>query len=121
MTKLVVLGAFAALAIGGTAGGSSATATGFHGYVKRGPTMPVCRVGTPCTAPAKGVKLWFSRAGKVAATATTNNRGWYRVVVPAGPYTVSTSAKGSAFGPRRATARKNRMVRQDFLIDTDIR
>ena len=120
MTKVVALAALAALAIGcGSAGGG--TATGFRGYVKRGPTMPVCRVGVPCTAPAKGVKLRFSHAGKVVATATTNSRGWYRVVLRAGGYIVSTNAQGSAFGPRTATARKGRMIRRDFLIDTGIR
>lgn len=120
MTKAVALGALAALAIGcGSAGGG--TATGFRGYVKRGPTMPVCRVGVPCTAPAKGVKLRFSRAGKLAATATTNDRGWYRVVLRAGRYTVSTNAKAEAFGPRTAAAQKGRMIRRDFLIDTGIR
>jgi hypothetical protein len=120
MTKLVVLGALAALAFGcGSAGGG--TATGLRGYVKRGPTMPVCRVGVPCTAPAKGVKLRFSRAGKVVATATTNNKGWYRVVLRAAVYSVSTNAKGSAFSPRTARARSGKMTRRDFLIDTGIR
>ena len=120
MTKIVAFGALAALAIGcGSAGGG--TATGFRGYVTRGPTMPVCRVGVPCTAPAKGVKLRFSRAGRLSGTATTNDRGWYRVVLPAGRYTVSVNAKGSAFGPRSATAQKGRMIRCDFLIDTGIR
>jgi hypothetical protein len=120
MIKAVALAALAALAIGcGSAGGG--TATGFRGYVKRGPTMPVCRVGVPCTAPAKGVKLRFSRAGKIVATATTNDRGWYRVVLRAGSYTVSTTAKAEAFGPRKATAQKGRMIRRDFLIDTGIR
>ncbi len=121
MTRIVALGALVALAIGcGSAGGSTA-ATGFRGYVKRGPTMPVCRVGVPCTAPARGVKIRFSRAGKIAATATTNDRGWYRVVLGAGRYTVSVNAKGSAFGPRTATARSGRMIRRDFLIDTGLR
>ena len=95
MTKFVALGALAALAIGcGSAGGG--TATGFRGYVKRGPTMPVCRVGVPCTAPAQGVKLRFSRAGKVVATATTNDRGWYRVVLRAGAtrWAEHSNAKG---------------------------
>ncbi len=120
MTKVVALGALAALAVAcGSAGGG--TATGFRGYVKRGPTMPVCRVGVPCTAPAKGVKLRFSRAGKVVATATTNSQGWYRVVLRAGNYTVGTSSKVAAFGPRTATAKKGRMIRRDFLIDTGIR
>ena len=120
MTKQVAIGALAALAIGcGSAGGG--TSTGFRGHVKRGPTMPVCRVGVPCTAPAKGVKLRFSRAGKLAATATTNDRGWYRVILPAGRYTVGINAKGTAFGPRTATAQRGRIIRRDFLIDTGIR
>jgi hypothetical protein len=120
MTRLTALGGLAALVIGcGSAGGG--TATGLHGYVKRGPTMPVCRVGVPCTAPAKGVKLRFSRAGKLAATATTNDRGWYRVVLRPGSYSVSTSAKGSAFGPRTASVQRGKMRRRDFLIDTGIR
>jgi hypothetical protein len=120
MTKFVALGALAALAFGcGSAGGG--TATGFRGYVKRGPTMPVCRVGVPCTAPAKGVKLRFSRAGKVVATATTNDRGWYRVVLRAGRYAVGINAKGTAFGPRTVTAQSDVMKRRDFLIDTGLR
>jgi hypothetical protein len=120
MTKVVAIGALAALAIGcGSAAGG--TATGFRGYVKRGPTMPVCRVGVPCDAPAPGVKLRFLRAGKLAETATTNDRGWYRVVLRAGRYTVSTNAKGDAFGPRTVTARSGVMKRRDFLIDTGIR
>ena len=120
MRKVVALGALAALAIGcGSAGGG--TATGLRGYVKRGPTMPVCRVGVPCSAPARGVKLRFSRAGKVVATATTNNRGWYRVVLRAGRYSVGMNAKGDAYGPRSATVQSGRMIRRDFLIDTGIR
>jgi hypothetical protein len=120
MTRIVALCALAALAFGcGSAGGG--TATGLKGYVKRGPTMPVCRIGVPCDAPASGVKLRFSRAGKVVATATTNNRGWYRVVLRAGRYSVGINAKGEAFGPRTVTARTGRMTRRDFLIDTGIR
>jgi hypothetical protein len=121
MTKVVALGAFIALAIGCASAGGGTTATGFRGYVKRGPTMPVCRVGVPCTAPARGVTLRFSRAGKIAATATTNDRGWYRVVLRAGRYSVGISAKGDAFGPRTVTARTGRVTRRDFLIDTGIR
>ena len=121
MTKLVAFGALAALAIGFGSGGGGTATTGFRGYVKRGPTMPVCRVGVPCTAPAKGVKLRFSRAGMVVATATTNGRGWYRDVRRAGRYTVGINAKGSAFGPRTVTAQTGRLKRRDFLIDTGIR
>jgi hypothetical protein len=120
MTKIVALGALVALAIGcGSAGGG--TATGLHGYVKRGPTMPVCRIGVPCTAPARGLKLRFSRAGSVVATATTNDKGWYRVVLRAGRYSVGINAKGDAYGPRTTTVQSGKMKRRDFLIDTGIR
>jgi hypothetical protein len=120
MTKFLALGALAALALGcGSAGGG--TVTGLRGYVKRGPTMPVCRVGVPCDAPARGVKLRFSRSGKVVATATTNNRGWYRVVLRGGRYSVGMNTKGDAYGPHSATVQRGRMTRRDFLIDTGIR
>jgi hypothetical protein len=120
MTKFVAIGALAALAFGcGSAGGG--TATGLRGYVMRGPTMPVCRVGVPCDEPAPGVKLRFLRSGKLVATAKTNARGWYRVVLRAGRYSVTTSAKATAFGPRAVTVQSGRMMRRDFLIDTGIR
>lgn len=120
MTKVVALGALVALAIGCASAGGG-TATGLRGYVKRGPTMPVCRVGVPCTAPAKGVKLRFSRAGSVVATATTNDHGWYRVILRAGRYSVGINARGDAYGPRAATVQSGKMKRRDFLIDTGIR
>src|SRR5262245_64079800 len=120
MRKVVAIGALIALGMGSGSAGAG-TATGLRGYVKRGPIVPVCHVGVPCDEPAKGVKLRFSRAGKIVATATTNDRGWYRIVLRAGRYSVSTNAKGQAFGPRSATVRSGRMTRSDFLIDTGLR
>jgi len=124
MTKIVALGALAALALGsGSAGGGTAT-TGLRGLVKRGPVMPVCRVGVPCDEPARGVKLKFSRSGRVVATATTNQRGWYRITLRAGRYSVSTATKAAPETrpqPRVATVEAGRMKRRDFFIDTGIR
>ncbi len=122
MTRLVALAAFAALALGcGSAGGG--TSTGLQGYVKRGPTRPVCRVGVPCTAPAKGVKLVFSRSGKVAATATTNKKGWYHVTLRPGRYTVRTPGKGHEATPQPhlVTVPTSTVKRRDFYLDTGIR
>src|SRR5262245_58144056 len=120
MRKVVAIGALIALGMGSGSAGAG-TATGLRGYVKRGPIVPVCHVGVPCDEPARGVKLRFSRAGKLVATATTNNLGWYRVVLRAGSYGVSTNAQGSTIGPRSATVRRGRMTRRDFVIDTGIR
>jgi len=122
MTKLVALAILALLALGGSAAGATSP-TGLRGYVKRGPTMPVCRVGVPCTEPAPGVKLFFSRSGKVAATAITNKKGWYRVTLRTGRYTVRTNMKGPQAmpQPRTATVQTSSMRRRDFLLDTGLR
>jgi len=123
MTRLVALAAFATLALGlGSAGGST-SATGLRGYVKRGPTMPVCRVGVPCTEPARGVNLIFSRSGKVAATTVTNKKGVYRVTLRAGRYTVRTNKRGPEWTPqpRTASVQTSTVRRRDFLLDTGIR
>ena len=41
--------------------------SGLHGVVTRGPTRPVCEIGVPCSQPAVGAVLVFSRNGTVAA------------------------------------------------------
>ncbi|MEN3342790.1 MAG: hypothetical protein V7644_2194, partial [Actinomycetota bacterium] len=45
--------------------------SGLHGVVTRGPTQPVCQVGVPCSKPAVGAVLVFSRNGTVAARVRT--------------------------------------------------
>lgn len=99
------------------------TATGLKGKVMRGPTQPVCRVDEPCEEPARGVKLVFSRSGKVVARATTNQKGWYRVTLRPGRYAVTTNNPRVAknFSPKTATVPKDRVKRMDFDIDTGIR
>jgi hypothetical protein len=112
-----------ALGCGASATSASPSATGLQGRVMRGPIMPVCRVNVPCDAPAKGVTLRFSRAGRVVARATTNNKGWYRVVLKPGRYSVRTNARGpeAVPTPALATATSGRFRRVDFHIDTGIR
>src|SRR2546430_16658426 len=68
--------------------------SGLHGTVTKGPTVPVCRAGQSCTAPAQ-VTLLFRRtgtgalAGRVYRTRSAEN-GTYRIVLLPGYYTVST-------------------------------
>jgi hypothetical protein len=122
MRKAVGLAVVAGLALGcGTAGGG--TATGLKGLVKRGPIMPVCRTNVPCDEPARGVKLVFSRSGKVVATATTDSKGWYRVLLRPGRYSVRTNRRGPerVAHPSAATVPSDRVKRRDFFLDTGIR
>ena len=60
--------------------------SGLHGTVTKGPTMPVCRVGRPCSAPVQ-VTLVFRRAGHVYR-ARSGTDGRYRIVLLPGYYTV---------------------------------
>ena len=122
MRKALGLAVLGALVLGcGSAGGG--TATGLRGKVMRGPTQPVCRITEPCEEPARRVRLIFSRAGKVVARATTNQKGWYRVTLRPGGYAVTTQNPRVAknLTPKRATVPKDRVKRLDFDIDTGIR
>jgi hypothetical protein len=97
---------------------------GVHGVVMRGPTTPVCRVGMPCSEPAVGVQLTFSRGGKIAATALTAAGGRYSVRLPAGIYTVGQrpAAKiGTGIRPQQVRVVGGASRRVDLFIDTGIR
>jgi hypothetical protein len=93
-----------------------------HGQVMRGPITPVCRVGTPCDAPAKDVRLLFVRASRTTAV-VTDSKGRYRVQLPAGTYTVRTDQQpfGRVPQPRVVAVKASTVRRVDFFIDTGIR
>jgi Carboxypeptidase regulatory-like domain len=98
--------------------------TGLHGTVVRAPTTPVCRVGIPCSAPAAGVVLIFSRDGKAVARATTSARGFYAVTLPPGRYAVRTRTApkiGTGLRPAAVTVPTRARVRVNFTLDTGIR
>ena len=93
-----------------------------HGTVMRGPTAPVCRIGTPCSAPAKHVLLYFKRNGSTRST-TTDDRGRYSILLPAGVYAVKTNQRpfGTVPQPRTVRVRAGHSTRANFAIDTGIR
>ena len=105
----------------GSAGGG--TSTGLRGKVMRGPTQPVCYVNDPCEEPARGVRLVFYRSGKIVGRATTNQKGWYRVTLRPGRYTVGTQNPRVSrnLSPKTATVPTSTVRRVDFDIDTGLR
>src|SRR4051812_26727102 len=93
-----------------------------HGVVMRGPTTPVCRVGVPCSEPAPGVVLVFSRAGSVVARVRSGDGGRYSLRLRAGTYDVRLTkqpAIGRGLEPRRIVVRAGKRI--DFQVDTGIR
>jgi hypothetical protein len=117
MRRFVVLAALPLLSsCGGTqpaTGGS-----GVEGTVSRGPITPTCVQGQPCSAPARGVTLSFSKGGSVVARVKTGDQGAYRVSLPPGRYFVSAV---QAVRPQQVRVSSGSFLRADFSIDTKIR
>jgi hypothetical protein len=91
------------------------------GSVTIGPLTPVCKMGTPCSGPAKHVTLTFTRLAKpsrVISTKTDSN-GRYRVTLPKGIWSVRASA-GMRITPSSVPVRAG-VHRVGFGIDTGIR
>ena len=105
-------------------GGTTSPQIGtLHGVVTRGPIMPVCREGVPCSEPAHGTRILFKQADSVSGSVTVAKDGSYSVSLPAGVYTVAvaqSSPIGSGISPSSVTiSQSDRKV--DFQIDTGIR
>jgi hypothetical protein len=120
--RAVILLAVGALA--GCGGGRLAGRTGgLYGTVTRGPTSPVCRAGVPCSEPASGAQLIFTRNGNVAARVVVGKDGRYSVSLAPGAYGVAvTPQPPTGHGINASvsvTAGQRRKV--DFRIDTGIR
>jgi hypothetical protein len=93
-----------------------------HGTVLRGPTKPVCSMTEPCSEPAKGVVLVFTRSGRTARVRVGAD-GRYRVSLVPGTYAVRVvpaARIGRGVEPRTVVVRRAD-VRRDFMIDTGIR
>ena len=103
----------------------AATGQGLYGLVTRGPTMPVCSEGVPCSEPAAHTKLRFLRRGVLVAAALTDARGHYRLRLPRGLYTVCVAGVPAGGLARRIAPASVRVGgvwrRQNFDIDTGIR
>ena len=105
------------------AGASAASSrSGLQGTVRRGPISPVCREGVACDAPAPGVVLTFTRTGLSRRT-RTDQKGVYRIALPPGLYSVTTSVRrfGRTPRPGRVHVRVGHWDTIVFSVDTGIR
>lgn len=92
-----------------------------HGVVMRGPTAPVCMTSKPCSEPAVGAVLLFSRPGH-RVKVRVGAGGRYSVRLAPGTYSVrELPAPTIGTGLRPARVRIAGRTRADFFIDTGIR
>lgn len=88
----------------------------------RGPVTPVCMAGVPCSRPAAGIVLAFSRRGSERAHVTTSKDGTYRVMLAAGTYSVRVVHPSTRrVEPASVMVAGGRIRRVNFYIDTGIR
>jgi hypothetical protein len=101
--------------------GAVAMTSGLQGFVRVGPTMPVCKVGEPCSRAVK-TTLVFTRLGR-RILVRTGADGAYRALLPAGIYEVTTSPKIGlgVIKPTRVKVRLGHVDHLDFFADTGIR
>jgi hypothetical protein len=121
---LLTVAAFSLAAACSAPVGDAARPAGLHGRVVIEPAMPVCRIGDPCTRPAKDLELAFLRKGRVVGTTTTDEHGRYRIALPAGRYAVRPKVQHGlrkALEPGGATVPRGRYARRDFTLDIGIR
>jgi hypothetical protein len=116
--RYIAVSAVALALVAGAGARRTTLRSGLYGTVMRGPTTPVCVAGVPCSAPAAGAVLVFTR-GAVVGRITVASDGSYRLHLPAGLYTVRTSKQ--RLEPTVARVYVGRMARLDFSIDTGIR
>ena len=103
---------------------SSATASnvsnGLYGHVMRGPITPVCAAEDPCSAPAAGAVIVFSRGGQDIARTRVRADGTYRLTLGGGTYAVRALGM-RPIEPDKAWVRSGHFRKVDFSIDTGIR
>ena len=118
----ITLAVIAAAVLASLAAAAPPPTGGFRGLVFKGPIRPVCTSDEACDAPAS-VTLLFSRAGRTTAARSASD-GRYRVLLPAGIYTVTTKEKIGIqrnIRPRNVKVRSGHVDQLDFFIDTGIR
>jgi hypothetical protein len=91
------------------------------GVVRIGPTPGPCLADRPCSRPAAGVMLLFSRAGGDVVPTTSDERGRYQVTAEPGRYRIRAVNYPPPASLRPSTVTVERHMRLDLVIDSGVR
>jgi hypothetical protein len=94
------------------------------GVVKLGPIMPVCQEGVPCDGGYQGAKVVLRTPnGQPIQRATADNKGEFRMDVPAGRFEVAIDVEGPmpTCAPAQALVKARETVRVEIDCDSGIR
>jgi hypothetical protein len=103
-------------------GGPASGGAGLAGTVLVSPASPVCRAGSSCTRPARGLTLVFVREGHAEQT-KTDAKGHYRIQLAPGAYRVRVPGARlrTSLKPRTANVKSAGFEKLDFRYDPGIR
>jgi hypothetical protein len=121
--RVTWIGLAGAIALALAGGAGAGIQSGLAGVVRKGPITPVCVADRPCSAPAPGVTLVFSRAGRDRVRATSGRHGAYAVRLAPGSYEVRAvvDARRRVLKPFAVRVPAGRVARVNFMLDTGIR
>jgi hypothetical protein len=118
----MLLVAAAVSLLAGCGGGAAGGGAGLAGTVLVSPASPVCRAGSSCTRPARGLTLVFVREGHAEQT-KTDAKGHYRIQLAPGAYRVRVPGARlrTSLKPRTANVKSAGFEKLDFRYDPGIR
>jgi hypothetical protein len=123
MLARAILATAAAILLVGCGSRQPSGAAGLSGTVIVSPATPVCRTGSSCSRPARGLTLVFSREGNETGKVKTDGHGRYRIALAAGRYAVRVAHArlGSGLAPGTVTVRSGAFGNVHFRYDPGIR
>jgi hypothetical protein len=116
--RLLALAVLPLLSSCGGAGHPGSNYGALEGKVMIGPVTPACIKGKPCSKPARGVTLRFSKQGASAVSVKTRSDGTYKVGLPPGRYSVAARLPVQ---PEVVSVPGAGVRRINFALDTGIR
>jgi hypothetical protein len=124
MVRACLAAAGAALLAVTAATAASKPEPNVRGTLSRSPVIPVCIAERPCSAPAPGVVLVFSRAGQEVKRVKTGTAGRFVMRLRPGVYSVRALRKplvGSGLSPARFRVPVSGVLTLRLELDTGIR